>query len=151
MAKFTPSDAADALAIQQVINEWGDELDVNSGMQITESGVLTDDCQYFVGGEWRNGLPEVAKFYRDRMARLTAGDGAPVMRHIISNFRVQFTADGAANVWFLLLFFAKVGTPPFVGSCDPLAQADVRMQCRREADGHWRICNFDSNQVFQRG
>ena len=56
-----------------------------------------------------------------------------------------------ARANFLLLFFAKVGEPPFVGYCDPLAVADVRMQCRREADGHWRISQFDSNQIFQRG
>ena len=56
-----------------------------------------------------------------------------------------------AAVGFLLLFFAKVGDPPFVGYCDPLAVADVQMECRSEADGHWRISMFNSGQIFQRG
>ncbi len=46
------------------------------------------------------------------------------------------------------LFFAAVGTPPF-NTCDPAALADVRMECRRVADGHWRIS--DSGQIFRRG
>jgi hypothetical protein len=73
------------------------------------------------------------------------------MRHIISNFRVSFADDAHAQVGFLLLFFAKVGTPPLTDYCDPLAVADVRMECRREADGQWRIALFDSGQIFRRG
>lgn len=151
MARFSAGEAADVLAIQQVINEWGDELDQNSGLKILDADVLTPDCRYFVGGEWREGIGAVAQFYVDRMARLTAAGGAPVMRHIHSNYRISFTAGDHAEVGFLLLFFAKAGDPPFVGYCDPLAVADVRMECRRDADGHWRISRFDSGQIFQRG
>lgn len=149
MAKFTSEQAADVAAIQQVINEWGDELDTNSGLKITEADVLTQDCRYFVGGEWREGLGATAQFYKDRWDRLTAAGGAPVMRHIHSNFRVKFTGADQAEAGFLLLFFARVGTPPF-DTCDPAAQAEVQMECRREADGHWRIAMFNSGQTFIR-
>ena len=151
MAKFNAEQAADVAAIQQVINEWGNELDCNDGLKMREADVLSEDCRYFVGGEWREGRDAAADFYVARKARLEAADGAPVMRHIMSNYRVTFTAPGQADAGFLLLFFAKVGEPPFVGYCDPLAVADVRMECRREADGHWRIARFDSGQIFQRG
>jgi hypothetical protein len=33
---------------------------------------------------------------------------------------------------------------------DPAAVADVRMNCRRDSDGEWRIAMFDSNQTFRR-
>ena len=151
MAKFSAEQAVSVLAIQQVINEWGDELDQNSGLKMTEADVLTQDVRYFVGGEWREGLAATAQFYQDRWARLTTGDGPPVMRHLHVNYRIRFTADDYAGVTFQLLFFAKVGDPPFVGYCDPLAVADVRMECRREPDGHWRIAMFDSGQIFIRG
>jgi hypothetical protein len=151
VAKFSAEEAAAIAAIQQVINEWGDELDQNSGLQMTEKDVLTQDCRYFVGGEWREGLGATAQFYRERWDRLTAGDGAPVMRHVHSNYRTEFLAPDHARVGFLLVFFAKVGEPPFTGYADPLAVADVRMECRREADGHWRISLFDSGQIFRRG
>lgn len=151
MAKFDADQAAAVLAIQQVINEWGDELDRNDGLTITERDVLAEDCRYNVGGEWRQGRAAAAQFYKERRPRLEAAGGAPVMRHIISNYRIAFTAADHAQVGFLLLFFAKVGTPPFTDYCDPLAVADVRMECRRDADGHWRISMFDSGQIFRRG
>jgi ketosteroid isomerase-like protein len=149
MAKFTTEQAADVAAIQQVINEWGDELDQNDGLKMVAADVLTQDCRYFVGGEWREGLAAAAQFYAERKVRLDAADGAPVMRHIMSNTRVKFTAADQADVAFLLLFFARVGKPPF-DTCDPAAVAEVQMLCRREADGHWRIAMFNSGQTFIR-
>lgn len=149
MAKFSADQAADVAAIQQVINDWGDELDRNDGLSIIAADVLTHDCRYFVGGEWREGAAAAAQFYAERKVRLEAVGGAPVMRHIMSNYRVSLTAEDSAEVGFLLLFFAKVGTPPF-DTCDPAAVADVQMECRREADGHWRIAMFNSGQTFIR-
>lgn len=151
MAKFSAEQAVAVAAIQQVINEWGDELDQNSGRQMTQADVLVRDVRYFVGGEWRDGIEATQAFYDQRWATLTAGDGPPVMRHVHSNYRVSFLAEDHAKVNFLLVFFAKVGEPPFVGYSDPLAVADVRMECRREADGHWRIAMFDSGQIFRKG
>jgi hypothetical protein len=150
MARFTAQQASDLAAIQQVINEWSHELDSNDGLQMLEADVLTADCRYNVGGSWRAGAADAAAFYAERKPRLEAAGGAPVMRHLMTNYRVKFTADDHADVGFLLLFFAAVGTPPF-NTCDPMAVADVRMECRREADGHWRISMFDSGQIFRRG
>jgi SnoaL-like domain len=149
MAKFTAEQAPHLSAIHQLIYQWGDELDVQSGLTIRASDVLTDDCRYNVGGEWRAGLAAVEGFYLARMERLTAAGGAPVMRHIISNIRVQFTGENTASTGYLLLFFAATGTAPF-DTCDPLAVADVKMDMRREADGEWRISMFDSGQIFRR-
>lgn len=151
MARFTVEQAAAVAAIQQVINEWGDELDQNDGLEMIEADVLTEDCQYYVGGAWRQGRAEAAQFYKERKPRLEAEGGAPVMRHVITNFRVAFIAEEKAEVGFLLLYFARVGTPPFTNYCDPLAVADVRMDCRRDADGEWRISRFESGQIFRRG
>jgi hypothetical protein len=151
MARFTVEQAADVAAIQQVINEWGDELDQKSGTTITERDILTQDCRYNVGGEWREGLAATAAYYKQREATLLEQGGLPVMRHTISNFRVEFSGETEADVNFLLLFFMASGTPPITGYCDPIALAEVHMTCRREDDGHWRISMFDSGQTFRRG
>lgn len=45
MAKFSIEQAAAVAAIQQVINEWGHELDENNGLKITEVDILTEDCR----------------------------------------------------------------------------------------------------------
>lgn len=148
MAKFTPEQAADVLAIKQVIYEWGDELDINNGLKILDANVLADDVRYFVNGEWREGKQAVGQFYQGRKA--TLGDNAPVMRHIITSLRVSFESATHATIGYLLVFFAKAGTPPFEGYCDPLAVADVKMECTRDADGEWRISLFDSGQIFKR-
>lgn len=151
MARFSAEQAAAVAAIQQVINEWGDQLDTNNGLTMVEADVLTEDCRYFVGEQWREGLAATAQFYRDRWDKLQASNSVLVMRHLISNYRITFTAEDQASVSFLLVFYAKAGEGPFTDYCDPLAVADVRMECRRGADGHWRISMFDSGQIFQRG
>ncbi|MBB4860261.1 hypothetical protein HNO88_003603 [Novosphingobium chloroacetimidivorans] len=148
MAKFTPEQAADVLAIKQVIYEWGDELDINNGLQILQRDILADDVRYFVNGEWREGKDAVAAFYNGRREQL--GANAPVMRHIITSLRVSFESADHAKIGYLLVFFAKAGTPPFEGYCDPLAVADVKMECTRDAAGEWRISLFDSGQIFKR-
>ena len=151
MAKFDVNQAMAVAAIKQVIYEWGDELDLNDGLNMKNANVLTGDCRYFVGGEWREGLEATAQFYQERMARLKEANAVPVMRHIITNLKITFTDEGHAKVEFLLVFFAKSGEPPFTDYCDPLAVADVHMECRKEGDEHWRISKFDSGQIFQRG
>lgn len=148
MAKFTPEQAADVLAIKQVIYEWGDELDINNGLNILARDILADDVRYFVNGEWREGKAAVGQFYEGRREQL--GDKAPVMRHIITSLRVSFDSADHAKIGYLLVFFAKAGTPPFTDYCDPLAVADVKMECTRAADGEWRISMFDSGQIFRR-
>ena len=149
MAKFTPEQAADVLAIKQAIYEWGDELDINNGLSMRKADCLAEDVQYFVGGEWRDGLSAVEAFYKGRAEAMEAGAGLMTMRHIITSLRVTFDDADHAKVGYLLVFFATV--KDLDKYCDPLAVADVKMECRRDADGEWRITRFDSGQIFKRG
>lgn len=155
MAKFTPEQAADVLAIKQVIYEWGDELDMHNGESMTTRDCLSKDVRYFVGGEWREGIEAVQTFYNGRIAAQREAGAIMVMRHIITSLRVEFDGADKAKVGYLLVFFAKAAPPdaagPFSGYADPLAVADVQMECTREADGEWRITYFNSGQIFMRG
>ena len=151
MAKFTVEQAADVLAVKQAVYEWGDQLDIENGESISTCGCMSKEVQYFVGGEWRNGIDAVQAFYSGRIAAQREAGAVMCMRHFITNMKVSFTSDGHAKADFLLLFFAKAGDPPFVGYCEPIATADVWMECRREDDGHWRITRFDSKQIYIRG
>ncbi|GLK46928.1 MULTISPECIES: nuclear transport factor 2 family protein [Novosphingobium] len=151
MAKFTPQQAADVLAIKQVIYEWGDELDIHNGLKMRKTDCLAEDVRYNVGGQWREGLAAVEAFYKGRAETMKAGAGLMTMRHIITSLRVGFEGEDHAKVGYLLVFFAALGDGPFDKYCDPLAVADVKMECRRDADGEWRISLFDSGQIFKRG
>ena len=73
MAKFTIEQAAAVVAINQLINDWSIELDIDNGANIL--GLITEDCSYNVGGSIRNSSAEVAQFYAERKARLARHAG----------------------------------------------------------------------------
>jgi uncharacterized protein (TIGR02246 family) len=148
LAKFTAEQAHSVVEIQQLINDWGYELDVNNGKHIAD--VITDDCVYVVRGGERAGREAVIKFYADRLAQLAAGGGVPVQRHALVNLRVMFKSSSEASIVFNLIYFSSMGMASGTDHADPAAYADVRMNVRRLADGDWRISRFDSNQSFRR-
>ena len=149
MAKFTIEQALVVAEVQQLINDWARELDVNNGLQIAD--LVTEDCLYVVGGNEHRGRPLVAKFYNDRLARLSAQpQGVPTQRHTLSNLRVDFRATDEVSITFSLVYFTTAGMASGLNHADPAAVADVRMECRRDSDGEWRIAKFDSNQTFRR-
>lgn len=149
MAKFSVEQALARAEVQELINEWAHELDVHNGLHI--AGLVTEDCVYIVGGTPRNGRAAVEKFYQDRLARLSAQpEGVPTQRHTLSNLRVRFGSHAEASITFSLVYFTTAGMASGLNHADPAAVADVRMDCRRGDDGHWRIAKFDSNQTFRR-
>ena len=149
MAKLSMEQALARAELQELINAWATELDVHNGLHI--SGLVTEDCTYILGGNPRHGRAAVEKFYQDRLARLSAlPEGVPTQRHILSNLRVNFGKPSEASIAFSLVYFTTAGMASGLNHADPAAVADVRMDCRREDDGHWRIAKFDSNQTFKR-
>ena len=115
---------------------------------ITSMG--TKDCRCKLSDQWIEGLDEIAKFYKEIYAQAEAGEGMPVIRQLVTNFRVSFSSKTEAKVGFELLLFAKRGKVPFRDYCEPVEVADVHVDCRREADGHWRISRLDSDRIFRR-
>jgi uncharacterized protein (TIGR02246 family) len=149
VAKFSIEQAVARAEVQELINEWATELDLHNGLHI--AGLVTEDCSYNVGGSPRQSRAEVEKFYKERLARLSAQpDGVPTQRHILSNLRVSFSSDTAASITFSLVYFTTAGMASKLNHADPAAVADVRMNVRRDADGQWRIAMFDSGQTFRR-
>jgi hypothetical protein len=150
MAQFSSDQAAAVAAIQQVINDWGHELDHGGGRTLAEADVLAPDCRYLIGGEWRESADAVARYYRERWDRLEATGGAPVIRMVFSNFRTRFVSEDRAEVTLMLQSFAGVGEPPFIGHCDASALADVEIECRRDVGSHWRISRYEGRHIFER-
>jgi len=146
MTKFNIEQVATFVAVQDLINTWARDLDMHNGLHIAE--LLTDDCIYMVGDTSLHGRAAVEKSYQDRLKRLsTQPTGVPTLRHILSNLCISFRNADEVSITFTLLFFT---TAMGLSVPDPTAVADVRMDCRREADEHWRIARFDSNQPFRR-
>ena len=149
MAKFTPEQAVAVVEIQQLVNEWSYELDVNDGVNM--GGLVTEDCHYVVRGAPRMGREAVVQFYTERRATLSATpEGLPVQRHMLANPRVSFTSANEASIGFSLIYFSTAGMKSGTKHADPASTADVRMEVRRGADGEWLISKFDSTPVFIR-
>ena len=135
--------------VQQLLSDWAYELDTHNGVHIAE--LVTEDCVYILGGAPRTGRAASQKFYQERLERVSAQpEGAPTQRHNLSNLRVSFRSAGDVSITFTLVFFTSAGMASGTNHADAAAVADVRMDCRRDQDGQWRIARFDSNQSFRR-
>jgi ketosteroid isomerase-like protein len=149
LAKFTTEQAVTVVAVQQLINDWGFDLDIHNGANI--ANLVTEDCSYMGRGVPMQGRAAVVKFYKDRLEQLAATPaGVPVHRHTLSNLRVTFKTADEVSITFSLVYYTTAGMASGTNHADPAAVADVRMNCRRDADGEWRIAMFDSNQSFKR-
>lgn len=149
MAKLNMEQVLVVGEVQQLINDWAYELDVNNGLEI--SSLVTEDCIYSVRGAPLKGRAAVGRFYKERLESLSAEPtGTPTQRHTLSNLRVCFQGASEVSITFTLLFFTTAGVAPGLNHANPAAVADVRMDCRRCDDGEWRIAKFDSNQTFRR-
>ncbi len=146
MAKFTLEQAADWVAIQQLINQWGAELDVNNGLNIGD--LVTETCSYTVRGVERKNREEVKAFYKGRLEEFT--EAPPVQRHSQTNLVVDFKNADDASLAFTLVYFTTAIVQAGASEADPCAIADVKMNASRCADGHWRISMFDSVQSLVR-
>lgn len=148
MTKLTMEQAVVVAEIQELINEWAYlELDLNNGQNM--AALVTEDCSWETMSHTIHGRTEIQKYYNDRLSRLSAGGASvPAMRHLNANLCVNFRSTDEVTANFCLTFFTMEGS----GSTqpDPVAVADVRMKCRRESDGHWRIASNESTRPFLR-
>lgn len=149
MARFTPAQVHSIVEINQLISDWAVEMDITNGTSMAE--LLTEDVSYTVRGVARIGRDEVKTFYEGRLAELGATPaGVPVHRHALCNLRVNFRNEDDAAITFSLIYFTEVVKGLGADCADPFSYADVQMDVRRCADGHWRIARFDSVPVFVR-
>lgn len=145
---FDHESALAVVALQQLIAEWGYRLDFHGGSDVAD--LCTPDCTYLVGGTTHSGPAAVNAFYAARNERVRAlqKDGVRTQRHTISNLRVTFSDADNASATFLLVNYSKEGPAPALDLTGPTIVADCQMDCRREADGEWRIALFDSQPIF---
>jgi ketosteroid isomerase-like protein len=150
VANVTMEQSLAIASIQQLINDWAYELDVNNGLHI--ANLVTEDCHYVVRGAPRPGRAAVEQFYKERLASFASqpGGAPPLQRHTLSNLRVSFHTATKVSITFTLVYFTTAGMSSGAKHADPAAVADVKMDCRRDADGEWRISMFDSGQSFVR-
>ena len=148
MPRFDQQSATATMELHQLIAEWGDDLDITGGQNVT--ALCTGDCVYMLGGKPHQGHDAINAFYaaRNERVRTQQKDGIRTQRHAISNIRVSFQDADKASAGFLVVNYSGEGAPPVTDLGGPTIVADARMEFRREADGEWRISLFDSKPVF---
>lgn len=130
------------LEIETLLYDYWHEVDTNWGRRahefFTEDGVFRNSV-----GRAREGRAEIHDFYNAREAR-----GARVVRHVVTNLRVQpVVGDEVTSNWILQIFAAD-GEPP-LPSEPAILVADVTDVCRREADGRWRYVSRRIDGLFK--
>jgi hypothetical protein len=148
MTKSDGQTAVSIIELQQLVVEWARELDANGGLSVAR--LLTEDCNYLVGGKSYRGPQAVTKFYTDRgeRVRLQQKDGVRTQRHAVSNILVSFDSERHAKLGFTIVNYSSAGKAPILNLAGPTIIADCRMECRCDPDGEWRIALFDSTPVF---
>ncbi len=144
MRKFTAEQAVVGFELEQLVSGYWLEVDANDAANITD--FFTEDCKYR-GGTTLNfaGRAGVAKFYENVKA---TRDPARVVRHTVVNIHVDVHDNNNGTVNYMIVTYAKSGTPPIQGLTGPSQVTDVRLQCRREPDGIFRILDFFGNAIF---
>jgi hypothetical protein len=144
MAKFNPQAA---MELQQLVSEYWDELDSNQARNVTN--FYTEDCTFTAGQNYAaQGRAGVRKFYDER-AKIVAQekDGQRTTRHTFTNFRASFADADRARVDFVMINYSGAGTAPIVFS-GPSMVSDVAFECRRDAQGAWKIAAFIGAPMF---
>jgi hypothetical protein len=146
--KFNHETAIAAIELEQMVADYCHLLDCNDGVNGTV--FFTEDCVVEAGAISYQGHAGMKKFYSDVAEQVRTGqqNGVWTSRHGFTNFRVSFPEKDRATVNFLFVHFSHSGKPPIPRSSTPTIISDARCECRREADGQWRIAEFYGGPVF---
>jgi hypothetical protein len=148
MRRFSPETAAAAVEVEQMILDWSREIDFNGGRDAVQ--YFTEDCVAESGSITFRGHAGVKKYYDDRLAFIRANqkDGVRTTRHTCLNLHMSFPDKDRATVNFYIITFGGEGKPPVMDGTLPVTITDTRFECRRGADGNWRIAAFFGTPSF---
>jgi ketosteroid isomerase-like protein len=143
MAKFNPSAA---MELQQLVSEYWDELDSNQAQNVTD--FYLEDCIFTAGQNYSGkGRAGVRKFYDERARNVAQEKDGRLTRHTFANFKVKFASDNEARVDFVMINYSGSGAAPIVFA-GPSMVSDITFECRRDAQGEWKIAAFKGQPMF---
>jgi ketosteroid isomerase-like protein len=145
MRKFDQHQAIAVIELEQMVSDYFVVLDSEGGGAAL--GFFTEDVVVDIGVISYTGHAGMKKFY-EGIAASKAAVGARTGRHGFINFRVIFPEKNRANVTFLNVTWTASGKPPLADATLPSIITDVRMQCRLEADGQWKVFHYSGSPIF---
>jgi hypothetical protein len=120
------------------------EVDINGGAGVSQ--MYVEDGIFHAGpGKPLVGRAAIEQFYTWRQDR-----GARTSRHVITNFRAEFTDDSHATTYCVMMLLAADGKP-VLPSAPPIVTADLIDRCVKCEDGRWRYIERNFTPLFMGG
>jgi len=126
-----------------MIDYWY-QVDLNGGAGV--SAMFVDDGIFHAGpGKPLVGRAAIDQFYSWRQDR-----GARTSRHVITNFRAEFSDDSHATTYCVMMLLAADGKP-ILPSAPPIMTTDLIDRCVKGDDGVWRYVERNFTPIFMGG
>ncbi len=126
-----------------MIDYWY-EVDLKGGAGVSQ--MFVEEGIFHAGpGKPLVGRAAIEKFYTWRQDR-----GARISRHVISNFRADFSDDTHATTYCVMMLLAADGKP-ILPSAPPIMTADLIDRCIKGDDGRWRYIERNFTPLFMGG
>jgi hypothetical protein len=131
------------LLYMNMIDYWY-EVDLKGGAGVSEMYV---EDGIFHGGPGKPlvGRAAIEQFYTWRTNR-----GARTSRHVITNFRADFTDETHATTYSVMLLYAADGAP-ILPTAPPIMITDLIDRCVKCEDGKWRYLERSFVPLFMGG
>ena len=135
------------IALEQMLYDYCAELDAGAA-RVTD--YFTEDCAFHIGETVWHGHAGLEEHYAaDREAvKAYYKDSRRTVRHGLLNLRIRIQDAASATVDLIFLNFSAGGAPRYKGDSAPTVVADTRLECARDANGHWRIRHFQAQPLF---
>ena len=126
-----------------LIDYWY-EVDLKGGAGV--SRMFVEDGIFHAGpGKALVGRAAIEEFYAWRQDR-----GARTSRHVITNFRADFSDDSHATTYCVMMLLAADGKP-VLPSVPPILTTDLIDRCVKCDDGLWRYVERNFIPIFMGG
>jgi hypothetical protein len=142
---MTPEQRALASQVlyQHVVDYWH-QVDLTGGAGV--SAMYVEDGTFHAGpGKALVGRAAIEQFYSWRQDR-----GARTSRHVVTNFRAEFSDANNANTYCIMQLFAADGKP-ILPAAAPILIADQVDRFRKDSDGLWRVVERNFIPLFMGG
>lgn len=149
MRRLTAETLAITVELQQMLYDLGPVIDAHCGDGIAD--FYCKDGAFVVGDIRYQGHAEIQAFYASERERICTSlkDGQWQLLHAFVNPRVLVADDHRhATILCTNINFSHEGARPIEGPIAANLIVDCQLECRLEADGHWRIVEFCSDIRF---
>jgi len=125
-----------------MIDYWY-EVDLKGGAGVSQ--MYVEDGIFNGGGKPLVGRAAIEQFYTWRTNR-----GTRTSRHVITNFRAEFTDETHATTYSIMLLYAADGAP-ILPTAPPIMITDLIDRCVKCDDGKWRYIERTFVPLFMGG